>query len=115
MFYPINALFSVTMWKDVLFAGIIPIYIIQLIELIFNTEKNIENFKSIIKYIVVSLIVMFLRNNGTYIILLLLPIIVLILKKYWKKMLIVSGLIVISYVAIKSFIFNICDVQERFS
>ena len=25
MFYPVNALFSVTMWKDILFAGMVPI------------------------------------------------------------------------------------------
>ena len=68
MFYPINALFSVTMWKDILFAGIIPIYTILTIELIFNTQGFFEKNKNTIWYIIVSVLVIFLRNNGLYIV-----------------------------------------------
>ena len=37
MFYPVNAMYSITMWKDVLFSGIFPIFLILCSELIFNT------------------------------------------------------------------------------
>ena len=39
MFYPVNGMYSITMWKDILFSGIMPLFIIQNIELIFNTEE----------------------------------------------------------------------------
>lgn len=39
MFYPVNGMYSITMWKDILFSGIMPLFIIQNIELIFNTDE----------------------------------------------------------------------------
>ncbi len=113
MFYPINALFSVIMWKDILFSGIVPVYIIFNIELLYNTEEFFENKKSIIKYISVSLLVMFLRNNGLYVVLLTLPLILISLRKYLKKVVIIIIAIIVLYLTIKSAIFNVFNVKKR--
>lgn len=112
MFYPVHALFSVTMWKDILFSGIIPVYVILTIELIYNNKEFLEKKKNIIIYIIVSLLVMFLRNNGLYIVLLTLPFIIILLRKYWKKILAIVGTILLLYIVIKSLIFNIFNVKE---
>lgn len=112
MFYPINALFSVTMWKDILFAGVVPIYIISLIDLVFDTENFLSNKKSILKYIIFSAFVMFLRNNGLYIVLLTIPITIISLIKYWKKILPISCMLIFSYFVIKTCIFNIFEIKE---
>ena len=37
--YPINSIYSVTMWKDILFSGVILLFIIALSEVVFNQEK----------------------------------------------------------------------------
>lgn len=115
MFYPINALFGITMWKDVIFSGIIPIYAIHAIELLFNTEDFLESKKNIIKYIIISIFVMFLRNNGLYIVILTIPFIIIVLRKHWKKMIATSLIIILAYMVLKTSIFSIFNIKERFS
>ena len=112
MFYPINALFGITMWKDVLFAGIIPIYAIWVIELLFNTEEFLHSKKSIITYIIISILVMFLRNNGMYIVILTTPFIIITLLKYWKKVIPISFIIILSFSLLRTSIFNIFNIKE---
>lgn len=112
MFYPINALFSVTMWKDILFAGIIPVYAIFVIELLFNTDDFLESKKSIITYIIVSILVMFLRNNGMYIVILTTPFIIVTLLRYWKKVVPVSFIIILSFMILRTSIFSIFNIKE---
>lgn len=112
MFYPINALFSVTMWKDVIFSGIIPIYAIFVIELLFDTENFLKNQKKIVAYIIVSILVMFLRNNGMYIVILTIPFIIIALRKYWKKIISMSLIIILSYMVLRTLIFNIFNIKE---
>lgn len=114
MFYPIHALFSVTMWKDILFAGMIPIYAIFTIELLFDTREFLKNKKKIALYILISVLVMFLRNNGLYIVVLTLPFVIVVLRKYWKKMLVIACIIILSYIALKTIIFNALAIKERF-
>lgn len=112
MFYPINALFGVTMWKDVIFSGIIPIYAILVIELLFNTEVFLKSRKSIITYIIISILVMFLRNNGMYIVILTIPFIIIALRKYWKKVIAISFIIILSYMVLRTSIFSIFNIKE---
>lgn len=112
MFYPVNALFCVTMWKDILFAGIIPIYIIQKIEILFNTDEVLKSKKKISIYIIISILAMFLRNNGLYLVVLTLPFVIIVLRKYWKKVLSISVIILVMYFAIKTSIFGVFNVKE---
>lgn len=112
MFYPINALFSVTMWKDVLFAGILPIFIILCVDLITNTEEFFSKKKNIVSYIIVSLLVFFARNNGMYVVVLTMPFIIIVLRKYWKKVIPLFVSIILLYAIIKTSVFAILDVKN---
>ena len=112
MFYPINGLFSVTMWKDVLFAGIVPVFIIQCIELVFNTKEFLSQKKNIAIYVLVAVLTFLLRNNGIYVIILSLPFILLVLRKYWKKISIMFAIILMTYVAINNVLFSMLNIQK---
>lgn len=112
MFYPVNALFSVTMWKDILFAGIIPVYIIQTLKLLYNTDEMLQDKKKISIYIIISILVMFLRNNGVYVVILALPFVIVTLRKYLKKMIAVSGIIIVMYMVIRASLFGFFNVKE---
>lgn len=112
MFYPINGLFSVTMWKDILFAGIVPIFIIQCIELVFNTEEFLSKKKNIAIYIIVAVLTFLLRNNGIYVIILSLPFILIVLRKYWKKILLIFASILVSYIAVNNVLFSMLNIQK---
>ena len=67
MFYPIHGLFSITMWKDILFSGIIPVFIINTMELIDNTDEYTKKGSNFFLYILFSLFLIYSRNNGLYI------------------------------------------------
>lgn len=112
MFYPINALFSVTMWKDVLFAGIVPIFVILCIELIFETEKFFSQKKNIVLYILVALLTIFLRNNGLYVVILTIPFIAIVLRKYFKKVIPMFLSIILIYFAINTTLFSVLKIQK---
>ena len=112
MFYPINALFSVTMWKDVLFAGIVPIFIILCTELIFNTDEFLSKKRNIIAYMIISILVFFMRNNGLYIVVLSMPFIAIVLRKYWKKVVPMFLGIIIIYFGLKTIIFTGVNVKN---
>lgn len=112
MFYPINALFSVTMWKDILFSGLISIFIVLNTELVLNTGTFLNNKKYIIWYIIVSVLVSYMRNNGIYIVVLSIPFIILVLRKYWKKILLIFSIIIVFYFSTKTIIFHLLNVQK---
>lgn len=112
MFYPINGLFGVTMWKDVLFAGIVPIFIILCVELIFNTDEFVSKKRNIVIYMLISILVFFMRNNGMYIVVLTMPFIAIVLRKYWKKVVPMFLGIIIIYLGLKSIIFSTLNVKN---
>ncbi len=112
MFYPVHAIYSVTMWKDILFSGMIPIYVIFIMELLSDTDNYVKDYKKLVMFTIISLLVMFLRNNGVYIVLLTLPFIIIVSKKHWKKLITISGIIVVSFFSIKTVIFNVLDVKD---
>lgn len=66
---PIHAYYSVTMWKDILFGGFVLLFIIFLIKM--DTKKF--DFFMMIKFIILSLLVLFFRNNALYMYLFLVP------------------------------------------
>ena len=112
MLYPINALFSITMWKDILFAGIIPIFVIQCDKVVKMPEKFLKDKVKLITFAIVSILVCYLRNNGVYIVLLTMFFLFIIERKYWKKMGIVfAGTLIIFFIT-KSIIFSIFNVSE---
>ena len=82
MFYPVNGMYSITMWKDILFSGIMPLFIIQNIELIFNTDEFLAKKRNMVGYVLISIFTMILRHNGLYVVVLSLPFIFIVLRKH---------------------------------
>lgn len=112
MCYPINALFSITMWKDILFAGIVPIFLILCYELVYNTENFLSKKKNIAIYIIVSVLVFWMRNNGMYIVILAMPFIAIALRKYWKRIIPMFLSIIIIYFVLKTVIFSMLNIKN---
>ena len=118
--YPVFGIYSITMWKDILFAGAMLLYTIQVVELIHNTDKYIYSIKCNIVFIISVLLVVLLRNNGIYAIVLSIPIMIMALKKYWKRLCIIYILPIVVYSIFNSFCYNIIhankgNVAEAFS
>ena len=112
MFYPINALFSVTMWKDILFAGVISLYVIYTYELLTDTDKYINKKINIILYCLISILVMYLRNNGIYIVLIMMAIILGVLYRNWKKIGLIFLTIILLFFGTRTIIFNLLNIKN---
>ena len=111
-FYPVNALFSITMWKDVIFALAILLLTICIIELVTNTEKFIKSKRNNFFFILSILSVMLLRHNGFYVGMLLLPFLFIIDKKYYKRLLVIIAITVVTILTYRFTIANMHNIQK---
>ncbi|MBR2240715.1 MAG: hypothetical protein IJ890_05000 [Clostridia bacterium] len=110
--YPVNPLFSLMMWKDILFAGVMLVYTLFTWSLVNDTEKFIENKKKIFFYTIVMILLMFFRNNGLYVIILTLPFATILLRKYWKKIVLMYVIAIITYIAVNTAIMAIFNIRK---
>lgn len=110
MFYPMHAYYSITMWKDIFFSGMFGILFILFIELVTNTEDFLAKKRNIAAFVVVSILVIYLRSNGLYCILLAMPFVCIVLRKYWKKILAMFSIILVLYFIINTLMYNVFNI-----
>ncbi len=107
---PLFAIYSITIWRDVLFGMAFPILFITIYKYIKNDYKISYNL--VIPYFISVLFILFMRNNGIYILILFTPFLVL-LSKYNKKVLAITNImIIIIYFIIKGPIFTYFGVEK---
>ena len=110
--YPINPLFSLMMWKDILFAGIMLAFTLATCSMVNDSQKFFNNKKKLVLYSLIMIALMFFRNNGVYVIVLTCPFITIIMKKYWKKILLMFASTIIIYYVINSVIICFFGVEK---
>lgn len=110
--YPVHALFSIIMWKDVLFAGVMLLFTICIAEIYVNTEKFLKSKLLNALFVITILLVILFRNNGLYVVVLLLPFLIFAYKKYWKRILAIFMIAIITTSVIKGPIFEILNIEE---
>jgi len=111
-FFPPFALYSIAMWKDVMFAVSMILFIICLIELIIKNKDFYNSKKQIIMLYIAILLVVLFRNNGIYIVLMTIPFIIIFSKGGRKRSIIICASICITYVIIKGPIFSIFNIED---
>ena len=112
MLYPIHAVYSTIMWKDILFSGIFPIFVVYCIKIISNTDEFFKHKRNIVWFVLIALLTIYLRHNGLYVVLLTTVAILVALRKFWKKLLPLLLVIIVLYEAINFFIYNILKVTK---
>lgn len=109
-FLPINAVYSMTMWKDIFFAGIILLFMIWL-DAAEGNLIDLHRMKWWLFYITLTFLFCVYRSNGKYAFLLMCPFILMKLKKYLKRLMF-STICSLIFVAIYSKIILPCfEVQ----
>ena len=111
-FYPINALYSITMWKDIPFAISMLIFTIMMTEIATNKENFMNSKYKNVLLVISMLLVIFFRNNGIYVILLTLPCLFILARQYWKKLIVISCIVLATYMIWKGPIFSIFNIEE---
>jgi len=109
--YPVNAFYSISMWKDTPFSVVFMLLTIKTFEMV-QSPDNFFNSKSNVIFFTLLCIALFLtRNNGLYILILFLPVLILLLRKYWKKFIPVVCMCIASF-ALLQISFNIFDIRS---
>ncbi len=83
---PMNAMYSVTMWKDILFSVILLILTIMLVEMARDAKKFFSSIPKAILFVLVAFLFCTMRNNGLYAFVIFLPIFLAVYRVYWKQL-----------------------------
>ena len=109
-FSPLFAIYSITLWRDVLFGMFFITLFISLYNIVSNNFKF--NKSSLIMYLFSVLFILFFRNNGIYVIILFVPFFIALSKGNRKFVTVLNFSIIILYFIIKGPIFDYFDVQK---
>ena len=113
MIYIPNCMFSVTMWKDVLFGVWGLSFVVCTYELLTNTDEFFSKKRNLVLYVIVALLFMLGKKNGVYIVLpTLLLIFIMDVKRNWKRYLPVFGSIILIYYILTFVVFNIIKIPK---
>ena len=112
---PMHGYYSIVMWKDVIFSGLLLLLTMQLVKIVEKEKKQKLKFKNIIGFIVVSILCVFFRNNAIYMYVILAIITFIIFKKHWKVF--AAGFCIVFgvYFIVKGPIFNYFNVKKSAS
>lgn len=111
-FYPIFGMYSITIWKDIPFAIVMLLFILQLVDLVYNEKEFLNSKKKIIFLIISMILVIMFRNNGIYVVLLTIPFLLWCYRKSIKKLLPIAIIPVIFYLLYTGPVFKIFNVKK---
>ncbi|WP_341349113.1 DUF6020 family protein [Eubacterium xylanophilum] len=94
---PVHSNYAFTTLKDTNFSFIMLLYIICLVEFLTNTKSFMEKKRNLAFLVVLSLLVMFLRNNGVFVTIFTAIPVIIVMRQYWKKLVPVLILPIIFY------------------
>jgi hypothetical protein len=101
MLYPVNAFYSITMWKDTLFSVVFMLLTLKTIQMVSQPEGFFRSKKNVLAFSLLSVTLFLTRHNGLYILLVLLPVLLLVFRRYWKGFLTIIGIVAISFVSMQ--------------
>ena len=85
---PLIVRFSFTMWKDILFSGVMLLLVLFLYDVAIGAKRLTEN-RDLLQFLALAVLVSFLRNRIVYAVIAIFILLIGIYRTYWKKMLVV--------------------------
>lgn len=111
MFYQVHALYAISMWKDVLFAGVFLLFTITLIEAITEKDEFFNRKYNNFRFIILMIFVMLFRNNGFYAIIITTPFLIYTFRNRIKNILIIMVASYAIYAIITGPLYSIMKVE----
>lgn len=109
--YPINPLFSLMMWKDIIFAGLMLLFIVNTHNFINKEQIKMFSLNTVLYVLNIILLILF-RNNGLYVIVLTIPFVLIFRNKNSKKLVGILASSLIIYFIVNTTIFNILNATK---
>ena len=110
--FPINAIYSITMWKDIIFSCSMILLTIECIKLL---EKHKITVKNSYSFILVSILVVFTRNNAIYMYLVLSFFTIITFRKQLKAIIPMLIIVFGTYLVTKGPVYKALNVQTSSS
>lgn len=109
---PLHGYYSVTMWKDILFSGFFLLFVLNVIDI---DQSKCFSIKNIIKFIVLSLLILFFRNNALYVYLFCIPFLIYIYKNKLFNIILCICISLTGYFFVKGPVFNHFNIKKSSS
>lgn len=109
---PVIALYSVTMWKDVLFSAWILLFCLFLFDVGISKGAVLEGKKGLIRLGVLFTLAAFGRNNGIYVVILIWTVLLIIYKEIRMKLFAAGGGIILSILLIQRSGYQAMEIDQ---
>lgn len=107
---PINGIYSITIWKDILYSTFILLFTTLIGKLIMTNGNWLKRFPSFLFFTITALGVVFFRHNGFVVCLASLIILFVVFRHLWKQWLLVISLVVAIHYAVTGPLFTYLKV-----
>jgi hypothetical protein len=112
IFDPVFPMYAVTMWKDVPFGALMLLYVLNLFDIIKSRGEWLKNTRSFVWFLILNLLIAFLRNNGYYIIFVTLAVLAFLYRKQWKRLVPSFLAILVIVPVIQGPVYRVCGVAR---
>ena len=92
---PVNAIYSITIWKDVVYSTFMFVFSIIIFILVKTSGREIRKLSFVLLFVLVSLGVVFFRHNGFPVFVVTMIITIIMYKSYWKRLIPITLLIIV--------------------
>ncbi len=82
---PLHGMYAVTVWKDVLFGGVLLLLTLFLADTVRMGGRNLLRWQGMVHFSLLCLATAFLRNNGLYLLVCVFLVAGVQLRKHWKR------------------------------
>ena len=106
---PMFGFYSITMWKDIIFSGMVLLLVLELIKLL--EKKGNITFKNSYSFIIISILTIFFRNNAIYMYFLLALVTLIIFRKKLKVIVPMLIIVFVVFFVVKGPIYNYFDIK----
>ena len=107
---PVFPLYSVTLWKDVPFAGVMLLFLLDLFDIIKSGGKMLASPRSLFWFLTLSFFLCFLRHNGYCVVLVLFAVLAAVYRKFWKRFLPAFLSLLIAVPVMEGPVYRLCGI-----
>ncbi|MBB3907743.1 DUF6020 family protein [Anoxybacteroides rupiense] len=107
---PINGIYSITIWKDILYSAFILLFSTTIFHLVITNGKWLNSKKSTWIFFLAAFGVVFFRHNGFPVFLVMLIVLLMVFRRQWKPLILSGGSIIAFYLIFTGPVFHYLKV-----
>lgn len=94
---PVNAIYSITIWKDVVYSAFMLLFSILIFILVKTAGRESKKISFLLLFTLVSLGLVFFRHNGFPVFIVTMIVTIVMYKSHWKRLIPISLFIIITH------------------